>query len=120
MQLLIWTGTGEPHISRSHISIINNHYQSIGCEDQIGFDCQVSLSHYNIIFTIIVSNVLLPPLPPLSSTYIPPPTYSRRLSLYERNADIQVASTEFSGMFYDNAVRLVGLFWNAKNYILDE
>ena len=64
MQLLIWTGTGEPHISRAQISIINNHYQSIGCEDQIGFDCQVSLSHYNIIFTIIVSNVLLPPLPP--------------------------------------------------------
>jgi hypothetical protein len=32
----------------------------------------------------------------------------------------KAASTELSGMFYDNAVRLVGLFWNAKNYIFDE
>ncbi|MGK3742546.1 MAG: hypothetical protein ACI8RD_008907, partial [Bacillariaceae sp.] len=62
IQLLIWTGTGEPDISRSQISSISNHFQSIGCEDQIGFDCQVSrviYFHYYCEQRVTI----LPPLP---------------------------------------------------------
>jgi len=71
MQILIWTGTGEPQISRSKISKIKDHFNKIECKDQIGFDCQV-------------------------------------------------ASTEVSGLLYDSIVHLVGLIWNAKNYIFDD
>ncbi len=42
IQLLIWTGTSEPPIPEFYISRITQHFQSIGCEHQLGFDCQVS------------------------------------------------------------------------------
>lgn len=42
IQLLVWTATGEPPISGDQISGIKEHFHSIGCEDQLGFDCQVS------------------------------------------------------------------------------
>jgi len=71
MQLLVWTGTGEPQISRSKISRIKDHFHKIEYKDRIGFDCQV-------------------------------------------------ASTEGSGMLYDNIVHFVGFFWNAKNSFFDE
>ena len=41
IQLLIWTATGEPSISTYRMNKINRHFESIGCKDQIGFDCQV-------------------------------------------------------------------------------
>jgi len=34
--------------------------------------------------------------------------------------DLKVASTEVSGLLYDSIVHLVGLIWNAKNYIFDD
>lgn len=66
-QLLAWTGTGEPPISKSKISKIQRHFEANGCVEQVGFDCKIA------------------------------PSY-------------------FSGMFYDNAVNIVGLFWNAQKY----
>lgn len=44
MQLLVWTGTGEPPISETQISSIKEYFHCIGFEDQLGFDCQVSIS----------------------------------------------------------------------------
>ena len=41
MQLLVWTGTGEPPISQSKISKIQRHFEANGCIEQIGFDCKV-------------------------------------------------------------------------------
>jgi len=44
ISLLIWTATGEPPISRSKITYIEEHFKSIGCaNNQVGFDCLVSL-----------------------------------------------------------------------------
>ncbi len=41
VQLLIWTGTGEPPISESKIDGIKSYFETNGYIDQIGFDCQV-------------------------------------------------------------------------------
>lgn len=69
IQLLAWTGTGEPPISNSLLTYITEYYQEMGYLDQIGFDCQVATSFAK-------------------------------------------------GLFYDNAVRIVGLFWNIKQMIV--
>ena len=60
MQLLIWTGTREPPIPEFYISRITQHFQSIGCEHQLGFDCQVShvtshriASHHDMKFYLV-------------------------------------------------------------------
>jgi len=44
IQLLAWTGTGEPSISMHQVKLIEEYFRSIGCEAQLGFDCQVSQS----------------------------------------------------------------------------
>ncbi len=44
IQLLVWTGTGEPPISIHQIRSIESHFKSIGCGHQLGFDCQVRAS----------------------------------------------------------------------------
>ncbi len=41
LQLLVWTGTGEPPISERKIDGIKDHFGKIGLLDQVGFDCQV-------------------------------------------------------------------------------
>ena len=45
-QLLVWTGTGEPAISKGQISYIQKHFHTVlgksVCEERIGFDCVVS------------------------------------------------------------------------------
>jgi len=42
IQLLAWTGTGEPPISMHQVKLIEDHFRSIGCDAQLGFDCQVN------------------------------------------------------------------------------
>eukprot|EP00980_Cylindrotheca_fusiformis_P027414 scaffold20339_cov128-Cylindrotheca_fusiformis.AAC.14 len=42
-QLLIWTGTGEVAISNKLFRHLQRHFESIGCKDQVGFDCKVRL-----------------------------------------------------------------------------
>eukprot|EP00551_Chaetoceros_affinis_P008106 CAMPEP_0203684056 /NCGR_PEP_ID=MMETSP0090-20130426/47834_1 /ASSEMBLY_ACC=CAM_ASM_001088 /TAXON_ID=426623 /ORGANISM="Chaetoceros affinis, Strain CCMP159" /LENGTH=334 /DNA_ID=CAMNT_0050553217 /DNA_START=51 /DNA_END=1055 /DNA_ORIENTATION=+ len=44
IQLLVWTGTGEPPISAGKIKKIKNHFQEINCMHQVGFDCQIAES----------------------------------------------------------------------------
>jgi hypothetical protein len=41
LQLLVWTGTGEPAISNHLQQRIKQHFCTIGCQDQVGFDCKV-------------------------------------------------------------------------------
>uniref|UniRef100_A0A7S4QC85 Menorin-like domain-containing protein n=1 Tax=Ditylum brightwellii TaxID=49249 RepID=A0A7S4QC85_9STRA len=41
LQVLIWTGTGEPPISNRIFSNLKDHFERIGCQDLVGFDCQV-------------------------------------------------------------------------------
>ena len=41
LQLLIWTGTGEPPISANKIATIKKHFEDNKSIHQIGFDCQV-------------------------------------------------------------------------------
>ncbi len=41
LNLLIWTGTGEPPISPGKIELIKKHFEDRGCIHQVGFDCQV-------------------------------------------------------------------------------
>ena len=53
LQLLIWTGTGEPPISKSKLSMITQHFENNGCMKQIGFDCQVRTSYYLLQLNII-------------------------------------------------------------------
>mmetsp|Transcript_14588 Transcript_14588/g.22515 ORF Transcript_14588/g.22515 Transcript_14588/m.22515 type:complete len:323 (-) Transcript_14588:223-1191(-) len=43
-QILVWTASGEPPISRGKIDIIKNHFASKGNGDRIGFDCLVAES----------------------------------------------------------------------------
>ena len=41
VQLLVWTGTGEPPISTKQINVIKNHFHRNGYSDRVGYDCQV-------------------------------------------------------------------------------
>ena len=42
LQILAWTGKGEPQLPRSVIENIEDHFEARGCLDRVGFDCQVS------------------------------------------------------------------------------
>ncbi|GFH47536.1 hypothetical protein CTEN210_04011 [Chaetoceros tenuissimus] len=50
LQLLIWTGTGEPPISQMQIDYIVRYFRAIGCYDQIGLDCQIAATFFEGIF----------------------------------------------------------------------
>ena len=41
LQLLIWTGTGEPPISARQIDVIKNYFDRNGYSNRVGYDCQV-------------------------------------------------------------------------------
>ena len=40
-QILAWTGAGEEPIPRSTIDDIKGHFQTTGCLDRVGFDCDI-------------------------------------------------------------------------------
>lgn len=42
LQLLVWTGTGEPPISSKQIQLIKNYFESNGYGDRVGYDCQIA------------------------------------------------------------------------------
>lgn len=42
-QILVWTGSGEPPISKGKIDAIKNHFQLKDTDDRIGFDCSVRI-----------------------------------------------------------------------------
>lgn len=46
LQVLAWTGTGEPPISKYQIEKIRRHFVRIGKGDIIGFDCSVARSFF--------------------------------------------------------------------------
>lgn len=97
IQLLIWTGTGEPPISQRKISMIRKHYDTKGLIHQVGFDCKVCM--IQIKFAIIFKHSLL------------------TKHLFFNHKWNQIASTFASGAFYDSAVNLVGILWNMQNII---
>jgi hypothetical protein len=41
-QLLVWTASGEPPISKRKIDRIKHHFHSHGTLDRVGFDCNVA------------------------------------------------------------------------------
>jgi len=43
VQLLVWTGTGEPPISFNKISTIRRYFEESGHDHLVGFDCKVSV-----------------------------------------------------------------------------
>ena len=46
IQILVWTGKGEPPISRRKIQALQEFFASHGFQDRIGFDCQVRTIYY--------------------------------------------------------------------------
>lgn len=42
LQLLIWTGTGEPPISARQIDVIKNYFDRNGYSNRVGYDCQIA------------------------------------------------------------------------------
>lgn len=61
IQLLAWTGSGEPPISASRIDSINRHFQSSGYLDRIGFDCQIAKSYLGGLFYDVAVKVIAIP-----------------------------------------------------------
>mmetsp|Transcript_22451 Transcript_22451/g.27514 ORF Transcript_22451/g.27514 Transcript_22451/m.27514 type:complete len:315 (-) Transcript_22451:23-967(-) len=50
LQILIWTGTGEPQISKRKIMSIKTYFESEGFIDRIGFDCKIAPSFLSGVF----------------------------------------------------------------------
>ena len=48
LQILIWTGKGEPPISRRKIQALQEFFASHGLQDRIGFDCEVSIYYTKV------------------------------------------------------------------------
>lgn len=44
IEVLAWTGTGEPPISNYQVDKIHTHFKELRIEKQLGFDCQVCLN----------------------------------------------------------------------------
>lgn len=42
LQILVWTGKGEPPIPRASIQTIEDHFEQLNMTNRIGYDCQVS------------------------------------------------------------------------------
>lgn len=43
-QLLVWTATGEPPISRWVLSRVQRHFEKSGTSERVGYDCEVAPS----------------------------------------------------------------------------
>jgi len=59
-QLLVWTATGEPPISRWKIRMIADRFNNEGVIDRIGFDCKVASSSFSGFlydFLVTVSSI---------------------------------------------------------------
>jgi len=50
LQILVWTATGEPPISKIRIEKIRNHFSKTGMSANVGFDCLVAKSHITGFF----------------------------------------------------------------------
>ena len=55
IQLLVWTGKGEPPISLRLKLSIEKHFKSLGCLGKVGFDCQVCM--YNLPPVVIIDAI---------------------------------------------------------------
>lgn len=51
-QLLIWTGTGEVAISKRLYHYLGSYFESIGCKDRVGFDCQVRFQWHSSVLLL--------------------------------------------------------------------
>jgi len=54
LQILIWTGTGEPQISKRKIMSIKTYFESEGFIDRIGFDCKVCYPNCQRLFLFML------------------------------------------------------------------
>uniref|UniRef100_A0A7S1BRS7 Uncharacterized protein n=1 Tax=Corethron hystrix TaxID=216773 RepID=A0A7S1BRS7_9STRA len=59
-QLLVWTATGEPPISRHKISGIEKYFMSVNLHHRVGFDCQICSNWIiGILYDMLVNLVAL-------------------------------------------------------------
>jgi hypothetical protein len=58
IQLLVWTASGEPPVSKHLMHIIQNHFNEQGFCDRVGYDCKVEPSMIQGLFFDIVVRII--------------------------------------------------------------